>query len=88
MVQFSRNPGIMWNDIANDVVALAPASGLCFGMQDVAADVWRLIAHPTSIDAICDALCSSYDVDNATCRHDVEEFLASLVDEGLVSRND
>ena len=72
--------------ICEDIVALDPAGGECFGFNAVAASVWRLIEQPRSQDAIEAALIEEYDVAPEQCRAEVGELLTDLQSQGLVRR--
>ena len=71
-------------DVGSDVVALNVAKGACYGMEQVAADVWQLLAEPTDIEAICTSLVGRYEVDPDTCREDVGRLIDEMIREGLV----
>lgn len=83
---YIRNDGLMWSEVAGDVVALDPAKGLCFGMEEVSAEVWHLLSERRSVDQLCNALQSRYQVDPDRCRKDVGELLDQMVAEGIARR--
>jgi hypothetical protein len=51
----------------------------------VGTAVWSLLEERRSLDAIVEALMRDHDVDEATCRRDVQAFLAELERAGFVS---
>lgn len=84
MTLYARSPDAIFSEVEGEFVALNIEKGQCYGMDSIASKVWSLIDVPRSIEEICAALESLYDVDPATCRADVESLLNSLSREGLV----
>ena len=82
--RYRRSRDALHADVGQDVVALQVNRGQCFGMEKVTADVWKLLEEELTLAEICDRLHQDYDVDEATCRTDVEKLLALLTEEGLV----
>ncbi len=70
--------------VDGEVVALDVARGACYGLDPIGSRIWDLIAAPTAITEVCAALEAEYDVDAATCRADVLDFLSRLRIEGLI----
>ena len=83
---FARAVSLHEAEIGEDIVALDPAGGDCFGFNAVAASVWRLIEQPRSQDAIEAALIEEYDVAPEQCRAEVGELLTDMQSRGLVRR--
>lgn len=63
---------------------LDPRSGLYFGLEDVGAEVWQLLAEARTVDELCTQLMARYDVGADECTSDVTGLLAELVERGLV----
>lgn len=84
--RFKRSEQAISADVGQDVVALHVARGHCFGMEQVAASVWKLIEEPIGLDGICAALVEQYDVAPERCRAEVEALIDDLQREGLVER--
>ncbi|MHB8383829.1 MAG: PqqD family peptide modification chaperone [Candidatus Binataceae bacterium] len=63
-------------------------SGIYYGLDEVGATVWDLIASPRCVGEIRDALMQSYDVDAAQCLRDLAALLCDLEDHGLVKVTD
>lgn len=82
--RFVRCEDMLEAEVNDEIVALDVARGQCFGMNEVASAVWRMLAEPKSIDEICDALSTDYDVDAATCQAEVRHLMSELQNEGLV----
>jgi hypothetical protein len=71
-------------EVGNELVMMSAAKGNYIGLSQVGARIWSLIETPRSIDSLCDALVAEYEVDPATCRAEVDTFLATLVELGAV----
>ena len=82
--RYRRSNQALHSEIAGDVVALHIDRGECFGMENVTAEVWRLLAEPNDLAGICAALTDGYDVSQEQCREEVGQLLADMVAAGLV----
>ena len=81
---FQRAANQIACDMGGEVVILDLTSGTYYGLDLLGARVWALIEQPASIGAIRDAIMVDYDVDAATCEHDVLAFLQQMQAVGLV----
>ena len=79
-----RSEEMLEADVNGEIVALHVERGQCYGLNNVASEIWRMLAEPTSVDEICEKLCSEYEVDGATCRSEVQSLVGALREEGLV----
>lgn len=81
---------VVFQRIDDGAVLFAPATEIYFGLNEVGARVWELLPPVCeSLDDVCAQLASAYpDVAAATLRADVEELLAQLLSEGLVTPRD
>ena len=83
-LKYQQSAHILDARIGDDFVALNRSRGLCFGMSDVAAEVWASLAQPQSVSDICARLVARYDVDEARCRSDISAFFSDLLAEGAI----
>lgn len=83
---FVRNPTTATAEVEGQLVALDVQAGVCFGLNEVATHIWKLLDGATDTNAICEALQQTYDVDPVTCEEETLSLLRELVDAGLVSR--
>lgn len=83
---FARNATAATAEIDGQLVALDVQAGVCFGLNAVATDIWKLLDGHRSVTAICDALIDVYEIDRETCEDQTRALLRELVDAGLVSR--
>ena len=66
--------------IGNDVVDLSDS----FSLSESGAFLWKALEEDTTEDALVDALLTEYDVDRETAVSDVQDFLESLSERGML----
>lgn len=71
-------------DLAGEAAVLNLASGVYYGLDEVGANVWKLIEKPATVDSICNALIEEYAADRGTIEADVCVLLTEMIKEGLV----
>ena len=71
--------------VGEDTVILNHNKGAYYGLNQVGLVVWDTLEQgPQTVDALCDAVISEYEVDELTCRRDVDALLKDLMSEKLV----
>lgn len=80
-----RNQRPLTASVNDDLVMLDPDSGNYYGLDDIGQRIWSLIEEPAAIGTICSALMADYEVDEATCHHDVMALLCDMVVAELVT---
>jgi hypothetical protein len=81
---YKRAVDLMEAELGDELVALEPDAGNCFGFNSVATSVWRNLAQPKSFDELRDALLEEYDVEPEQCARELQELLQDLSEKGLV----
>lgn len=81
---YSRGVDLMEAEIGDELVALAPDAGECFGFNEVAATVWRSLAKPKSFDQLRQELLDDYEVAAEQCTSELRELLDNMVERGLL----
>lgn len=78
---------VVFQRIDDGAVLFAPVTEIYFGLNEVGAKVWELLPPASeSLDDVCAKLATQYpDVPIENLRADVEELLAQLLAEGLVT---
>jgi hypothetical protein len=84
--RYERATQLMEADLHDEMVALDPAGGLCFGFNEVATTVWRLLDQPRSTDELHTALLEAYEVAPQQCAEELQALLDDLTARGLVRR--
>lgn len=82
---FVRNPDLVATDMDGETVMMSIERGEYFGLGGVGSRVWELLAQPTSLAQLADAIGAEYEVDASTCLADLQRFVADLLANGLVA---
>ena len=59
-----------------------------YGLEEVGARIWELIAEPRTVGEICDTLLDEYEVEPDVCERDVIALLGELAAKGFVQTID
>lgn len=79
-----RNGDWLAARVGDELVMMSAAKGNYIGLSEVGARIWELIETPRDVESLCEALVAEYDVDPATCRAEVDTFLATLVEHDAI----
>ncbi len=71
-------------DLAGEAAILELKTGTYFGLDQVGATVWNLIAQPRRVVDIRDAILAQYDVETERCSGELIELLGALQERGLI----
>ncbi len=82
---YRRAVELLEADVDDELVALEPVKGHCFGLNAVAKDVWRKLETPRSFDDLRAELLAEYDVSEEQCTEELKELLSVLAEKGLIS---
>lgn len=75
-------------DLSGEAAILNLQSGKYFGLDEVGATVWSLIAEPRRVSEIRDELLEHYEVDADRCSRELVELLEDLASHGLLQIKD
>ena len=81
---YFRKSDLLEAELGDEIVALNADTGICFGFNEVASTVWRLLEQPRTEEQIRSSLEQQYDVEPGRCREEVAELLRGMVDQGIV----
>ena len=65
-------------ELGDELVALEPEGGFCFGFNSVAKRVWELLAEPRSTEELATALLEEFDVTPTECAEGLDDILGDL----------
>ena len=68
----------------NESVLLNLDSECYHGLDDVGTRMWQALTQAVNIQGAYESLLSDYEVDGATLRKDLETFIETMVERGLV----
>ena len=75
-------------NMGGEEVILDLTAGIYYGLGEVGARVWSLIAEPRSVASIRDAILEEYEVEPERCLRDLQALLADLEKSKLVEVRD
>ncbi|MEM9472963.1 MAG: PqqD family protein [Pseudomonadota bacterium] len=68
----------------DDTVLLDAERGVYYGLEGPAHQIWEKLSEEITLDDICTSLIEEYDVERGQCEADTRDFLAELIENGLV----
>lgn len=71
--------------VGDELVMMSAKKGNSLGLSEVGGRVWALIETPRTVDDICAALVTEFEVTPEVCRAEIEAFLKELADHGAVT---
>ena len=80
----ARGTGLIEAEVDGETLAMDIDDDVLYGLNKTGSQIWRMLAEPQRIDAICAHLTAKYAVDAATCERQVLDLLEELLAEGLV----
>ena len=75
---YRRAVELLEADLHDELVALEPDRGTCFGFNAVAKDVWRKLEHPRSFEDLRAELLDEYDVSEDQCTRELRDLLDEM----------
>jgi hypothetical protein len=79
---------VLVQELQGESVLLNLSSGRYFGLNKVGTRIWKACTTSASLQEASDALVSEYDVDPERLRHDLQELVEKLVENGLLAVGD
>ena len=76
--------GVMSTQLDGEAVLMHVSKGIYFGLNEVGAFIWKLMAKPVSIRALCRAVEQEFDVLSGLCEDDVLTLMEQLGEKDLV----
>ncbi|MCF2502941.1 PqqD family protein [Dyadobacter sp. CY107] len=85
MTKYQLTTDQISSKVAGETVILNHNKGAYYGLNDVGVLVWdNLEKGPQTIESLCNAVTSEYEVDPETCKSDIDTLLKDLISEKLV----
>ena len=82
--RFSVPTQVMSRLVGDETVLLDLQSGMYFGLDAVGQRIWDSVSGGETLAAAVDVVTTAYDVDVDQAKADAIEFVASLVERGLL----
>ena len=80
-----RGPDLDWREIDDEIVALDTRDAIYLAVRGSGAVLWRLLADSTTRGGLVNALVETYGIDETRAGADVDAFLATLNERGLLA---
>jgi hypothetical protein len=80
-----RRQGVSWTDVDGEIVALDEDAAVYLAANETGGMLWRALSQGCTRDELAALLCEAYEVPAEQARADVDAFLASLRDRGLLA---
>lgn len=80
-----REEGLNWREIDGEVVVLDVKRSHYLNLNPTGCVLWLLLAKGATKRQLVDKLVEEFDVDESTARDDVEAFVASCRENGLLA---
>jgi hypothetical protein len=78
---------VMFRNVGDESVLLHLGSETYMGLDSVGTRMWALLTESGSVDAAYDALLNEYEVNADQLRHDLEQFVAKLLENKLIENS-
>lgn len=82
---YRRATDLMEANLGDELVALDPKGGECFGFNSVATSVWRELKEPRSFEQLRDGLLEEYEVGRDECSAELRNLLNDLTARGFIA---
>lgn len=79
-----QNPEILASGLDNETILLSIERSSYYGLNPIATRIWELLVVSLKVYDILKTLMLEFEVDEATCKHDLLTFLQSLAIENLI----
>ena len=81
----TKSPDVLETTVNDEPVLLHSTRWQYLHFTGSGAAIWQALAEPMSFEALIAGLRKRFDVDEATCRRETEQFLQKLLDEEFVT---
>ena len=76
--------GVLSTQLDGEAVLMHVSKGIYFGLNEVGAFLWKLMAEPVAVGTLCLAVDGEFEVDAESCERDVLALMVKLGEQGLV----
>ncbi|HEY1755100.1 MAG TPA: PqqD family protein [Bryobacteraceae bacterium] len=85
---YSRRLTLVTANLGAELAVLDLARDSYLGFNSTAAQIWRLLCEPRSLDQICEAMLLEFQVDAGQCRIEISKLLENLLAADLIVAGD
>jgi hypothetical protein len=80
----SHAPELVSADLGGETALLDPATGIYYGLNQVGARIWELLATPRLVSEVAAILCQEFEVEQEECEQDVMALLSLFQERRLL----
>jgi hypothetical protein len=85
MTKYQVNPEVLSTKIDEEAVLMSIEADSYFSLDPIGSHIWEVLSEKAaSIDELVAVLSEEYEIDEATCRKDVGEFIAVMSEKKLI----
>ena len=84
LTKIQQAPGVLFNQVDDDLVMMDIKSGNYFGINPVGAEIWNKMEEPITVQEIINQLLAEYDIDEETCRKETLTFIQQTLERGFL----
>lgn len=82
---FTTSKSIVSSSIDGEIVLMSIESGFYFIIDPIGSRIWELLSEKSySLEGLVQTLMEEYEVDEATCRADVQAFIDEMSEKKLI----
>jgi hypothetical protein len=81
----ARTTGLSWRELDDQIVLLDLESSSYLAISGAGTVIWHALIDGSTLDELIEQVCVEFDIDAATARTDVSDFLADLGSRGLLA---
>ncbi len=82
--RFARSEQVVWNMVDEEAVLLNPETGLYYGLNRTASEVWQALANPQTTEQLVALIAKVFEAPIDVVGADVEALLADMAAKKLV----
>jgi len=79
-----RKEEILSSDMDGETVMMSVENSEYYSLSPVGTRIWEIVEKEITYKDLISQLMSEYNVDEATCKTDTEEFINELINKGLI----
>lgn len=83
-MKYQISPEVLFSKIDDEVIIMSIEADSYFGLDPVGSRIWELLEQPATMDELVSQLVQEYDVSEAECRQDAQDFVTEMVARGLI----
>jgi hypothetical protein len=85
----ARHPMTASRELGGEMIVIFARDSRLFTLNEAGASIWKAANGATPIEAIArEVLCAGYEVDEPTASADLRQFVADLVEQGILVASD